>query len=61
MWVDPVLVDSPSEVLGPGSASSARQFCIRESIGLNGIWCLCWLDADRGGELSDPITLRETL
>lgn len=61
IWVDPVTVDTPPEVWGVGSVSSARRFRIRETVGMSGIWCLCWLDVDHGGELSDPITLRETM
>ncbi len=61
IWVDPVLVDLPPEVLGPGSATSARHFRIRESVGVSGMWCLCWLDGGHVRQFFDLVTLRETL
>ncbi|SDH12875.1 hypothetical protein SAMN04487974_12329 [Pelagibacterium luteolum] len=61
IWIDPVMVDAPPEICGFGLASRLCHFQIRESVGVSGIWCLCWLDADHGGASSDPITLRETL
>ena len=61
IWIDPVMVDAPPETCGVGLASRACQFQIRESVGVSGIWCLCWVDADHAGESSDLVTMRETL
>ena len=61
MWGDPVLVDLPPEVLGPGSPTSARHFRSRESVGVTGMWCLCWLDGAHVREFLDFVILRETL
>ena len=61
IWLDPLMVDPPPEVFGPVSVSGHRQFRIRESVGVGGIWQLCWLDADHERESADLHTIRETL
>lgn len=61
IWVDPLMVDAPPEVLGRASVRTMPQFRIRESVGLSGIWLLCWLDADRGRRSADPGAVRESL
>lgn len=61
IWIDPVMVDAPPETCGVGLASRACQFQIRESVGVSGIWCLCWVDADHARKSSDLVTTRETL
>lgn len=55
IWVDPLMVDAPPEVFGP------RPFRIRESVGVGGIWQLCWLNADHQGVSTDLHTIRVTL
>jgi len=61
IWLDPLMVDPPPEVWGPVSVSSPHPFRIRESVGLGGIWQLCWLDADHDRESADLHIIRETL
>lgn len=63
IWLDPLMVDPPPGVWGSVSVSSPRPFRIRESVGLGGIWQLCWLDADHEREPADLhiIRIRETL
>lgn len=61
IWLDPLMVDPPPEVWGPVSVSSPHPLRIRESVGLSGIWQLCWLDADHDRESADLHTIRETL
>lgn len=61
IWFDPLMVDGPPEVFGPVSVSGHRQFRIRESVGVGGIWGLCWLDADHERESAELDTIRETL
>lgn len=62
IWIDPVMVDAPPEkICGPGLAFRACQFQIRESVGVSGIWCLGWVDADHARKSSDLGTTRETL
>jgi hypothetical protein len=56
------MVDAPPEkICGPGLASRVCQFQIRESVGVSGIWCLGWVDADHARKSSDLGTTRETL
>lgn len=61
IWIDPMMVDAPPEICGFGSAARMRQFRIRETVGVSGIWCLCWVDADHARESSDLVAVRETL
>ncbi len=61
IWVDPLVVDSPPELLGRTSAYGHRAFRIRESFGSSGIWLLCWLDAVHGSTSADLGALRESL
>lgn len=61
IWIDPMMVDAPPEICRVGSAARACQFQIRESVGVNGIWCLCWVDADHARNSSDLAITRETL
>jgi hypothetical protein len=61
MWVDPFMADTPPEVLGRSFASGHRQFKIAESVGLSGIWQLCWLDADLPEEPADLGSMHESL
>lgn len=61
MWVDPLMVDVPPEALGCPPVSGHHPFRIRESIGLSGIWRLCWLDADLGPGAADPGAIRQFL
>lgn len=61
IWVDPLAVDSPPDMLGRSSASGHRAFQTRGSLGLGGIWLLCWLDAADGGSPAEHGSLRESL
>lgn len=61
IWVDPLVVDSPPELLGRTSASGHRAFRIRGSFGSSGIWLLCWVDAAPGSSSADLGALRESL
>lgn len=61
IWIDPVMVDAPPEICGGGVVSRLCQFQVRESVGVSGIWCLCWVDADRARKSSDLVTTGETL
>jgi hypothetical protein len=61
IWVDPLVVGSPPELLGHTSASDHRAFRTSESFGSSGIWLLCWLDAARGSSSVDLGALRESL
>lgn len=61
IWVDPLVVDAPPQTWGSGSTSNAHQFRMSESVGVNGIWQLCWLDAAHDRESADFHTIRETL
>lgn len=56
-----MMVDAPPEICGFGSAARMRQFRIRESVGVSGMWCLGWLDGGYVREFFDLVTLRETL
>jgi hypothetical protein len=44
IWVDAVMVDVPPQVFDCISTSGRGPFQIRETVGLGGIWQLCWLD-----------------
>ena len=61
IWVDPLVVDSPPELLCHTSASDHRAFRTSESFGSSGIWLLCWLDAALGSNSVDLGALRESL
>jgi hypothetical protein len=61
IWVDPLVVGSPPELLGHTSASDHRAYRTSESFGSNGIWLLCWLDAALGSSSVDLGALRESL
>jgi hypothetical protein len=61
IWVDPLVVGSPPELLGHTSASDHRAFRTSESFGSSGIWLLCWLDAALGSSSVDLGALRESL
>jgi hypothetical protein len=59
IWIDPWMVDAPPEEWE--SIPLARQFRIRKSVGVSGIWCLCWLDSFQARGSSDLVTLRQSL
>jgi|GEM_PF-5387364 len=61
IWVDPLVVDSPPELLGRTSAYGHRAFRSRGSFGSSGVWLLCWLDAAHGSTSTDLGALRESL
>lgn len=61
MWIDPSVVDTPPEVLRYSFASGHRRFKIAESVGVGGIWQLCWLDSDLAGEPADLVSMHESL
>lgn len=61
IWIDPLMVDAPPEEWESISVPGARQFQTRESVGVSGIWCLCWLDSFHARESSDLATLRQSL
>ncbi|AZG75890.1 hypothetical protein [Methylocystis rosea] len=61
IWVDPLGVDTPPELLGRTSASGHRVFRTSGSFGSSGIWLLCWFDAALGSSSVDLGALRESL
>lgn len=61
IWLDPLMVALPPEVWGSVSISGSRPFQIRESVGVDGIWELYWLDADYERETVSLDTMREML
>lgn len=61
IWVNPALVDAPSEVWDSISGSGAEAFRIRTSIGVNGVWSLVWLDAHPADKIGDFGRVREGL
>lgn len=61
IWVDTLMVDVPPRILGGASTSGRRPFQIRETIGLGGIWHLCWLDVAPDGRPDTVAEVREAL
>jgi hypothetical protein len=61
IWVDPLVVDLPPELLGRTSANGHRAFRSRGSFGSSGVWLLSWLDAAHGSTSADLGALRESL
>lgn len=61
IWVDTLMVDVPPQVLGSASASGRGPFQIRETVGLGGIWQLCWLDVVSDGRPDTLAEVREAL
>lgn len=57
IWVDSTMVDAVPSVLDVASATCPGQFHVRESIGMNGIWSLWWLDV----ESADAATAVDTV
>ena len=61
IWVDSTMVDAVPSVLDVASASCHGQFHVRESIGMNGLWSLWWLDVELADAATAVDTVRESL
>lgn len=61
MWNAPLMIERLPEVFGCRSDSGKFQFRIRESVGVNGLWELCWLDTNLGPGANDPDATRKFL
>lgn len=61
IWLDPELVDAPPEVWTAISTAGTRKHRIGQSVGVSGVWSLCWLDAEPACDTVDMETLRESL
>lgn len=61
LWIDAVAAGSPAELLADIPAAQHALFRIRESIGMEPIWKLCWVEAGGGSEPADHGTLRSSL
>jgi hypothetical protein len=61
IWVDAVMVEVPPQVFDCVSISGRRPIQIRETVGLDGIWQLCWLDVTSDGKSDTLAEMREAL
>lgn len=61
IWVDSTMVDAVPSVLDMPSATCHEQFHVRESIGMNGMWSLWWLDVKRADAATAVDAVRESL
>lgn len=61
IWVDSTMVDAVPAVFDVRSATRHRRFRVRESVGVNGLWSLWWLDVELAGVSTAFQTVRESL
>jgi hypothetical protein len=61
LWVESAMIDLPVESFGAKLDSDGCEIRFRESMGINGLWSLWWLDVRRAAEIAGTRTLRESL
>lgn len=61
IWVDALMVDVPPQVFDCVSTSGRRPLQIRETVGVGGIWQLCWLVVASDGRPDTLAEVREAL